>query len=158
MIMASLFESPYQSFIIMFTIPLSFIGVVLSLNLYGFAFSITAMIGLIMLAGIVVNNGIILVDFANQSRAAGQDKATAALNAASVRLHPVLMTALTTIIGMFPLSLGIGAGSDFYQPLAITAIGGLTVSTVLTLTYIPVMYVLVDNVVEWFQRIFNRIF
>ncbi len=156
MIMASQFESLSQAFIIMFTIPLSIIGVILALNVYGFAFSITAMIGIIMLAGIVVNNGIILIDYINQGRAEGMEKVDAAIESGAIRLRPVLMTTGTTIIGMFPLSLGIGAGSDFYQPLAITVIGGLTISTILTLTYVPVVYVMVDNLVEGFTRIAKR--
>ncbi|HNV68974.1 MAG TPA: efflux RND transporter permease subunit, partial [Candidatus Ozemobacteraceae bacterium] len=156
MIMAAQFESLAQAFIIMFTIPLSIIGVILALNIYGFAFSITAMIGIIMLAGIVVNNGIILIDYINQARAEGMEKIDAALESGAIRLRPVLMTVGTTVIGMFPLSLGIGAGSDFYQPLAITVIGGLIVSTFLTLTYVPVVYVMVDNLVEGLTRIVRR--
>ncbi len=149
MIMAAQYESFSYPFIIMFTIPLSFIGVVAALNLAGFEFSITAMIGIIMLAGIVVNNGIILIEYINQRRAElKEDKITAAQEAGAVRFRPILMTTGTTVLGMLPLALGIGAGSDFYQPLALSVIGGLTVSTVLTLTFIPTLYIFVDDAVE----------
>ncbi|HQG29973.1 MAG TPA: efflux RND transporter permease subunit, partial [Candidatus Ozemobacteraceae bacterium] len=148
MIMASQFESLAYPFIIMFTIPLSIIGVIAFLRLYGFAFSITAMIGVIMLAGIAVNNGIILIDnIIERRKASGISREQAALESGIVRTRPILMTMLTTILGMLPLSFGIGAGADFYQPLAITVIGGFLVSTVLTLTYIPVVYVIVDGIV-----------
>jgi HAE1 family hydrophobic/amphiphilic exporter-1 len=156
MIMASQFEAIFSPFVIMFTIPLSIIGVFLSLNLYGFNFSITAMIGLIMLAGIVVNNGIILVDYIIRARAEGKDKWTAVRESALLRLRPILMTTMTTVLGMLPLSLGIGAGSDFYQPLAITVIGGLTFSTMMTLTYIPALYMVIDDIVEFASRFLRR--
>ncbi|MBF0408875.1 MAG: efflux RND transporter permease subunit [Candidatus Riflebacteria bacterium] len=149
MIMASQFESLLQPFVIMFTIPLSVIGVNFFLNLYGFNFSIMVMIGLIMLAGLVVNNGIILVDYMNHyRRTEGADLMTAALHAGSVRLRPILMTVLTTILGMLPLSFGYGAGADFYQGLAIAVIGGMVVSTILSLTFIPVVYIIVDDIIR----------
>jgi len=149
MIMAAQFESFLHPFIIMFTMPLSIIGVVIGLRLANFALSITAMIGIIMLGGIVVNNGIILIEFINQRRQElKESKIQAAIEAGSIRLRPILMTVLTTVLGMLPLAMGIGAGSDFYQPLAITVIGGLTASTILTLTFIPVAYVIFDDIVE----------
>ncbi|RCK78394.1 MAG: hypothetical protein OZSIB_1496 [Candidatus Ozemobacter sibiricus] len=149
MIMAAQYESFSYPFIIMFTIPLSFIGVVAALNLAGFEFSITAMIGIIMLAGIVVNNGIILIEYINQRRAElKEDKITAAQEAGAVRFRPILMTTGTTVLGMLPLAMGIGAGSDFYQPLALSVMGGLTVSTILSLTFIPTLYIFVDDAVE----------
>jgi HAE1 family hydrophobic/amphiphilic exporter-1 len=147
MIMASQYESFLDPFIIMFTIPLSFIGVVAVLRLTGFAFSITAMIGIIMLGGIVVNNGIILVEYINQRRATlKEDSITACVKSGELRYRAIWMTVSTTVLGMLPLGLGVGAGSDFYQPLALTVMGGLTVSTILTLTYIPVLYVIVDDI------------
>ncbi|MBP7634900.1 efflux RND transporter permease subunit [Candidatus Ozemobacteraceae bacterium] len=157
MIMASQFESLAYPFIIMFTIPLSIIGVIAFLRLYGFAFSITAMIGVIMLAGIAVNNGIILIDnIIERRKTSGISREQAALESGIVRTRPILMTMLTTILGMLPLSFGIGAGADFYQPLAITVIGGFLVSTVLTLTYIPVVYVIVDGIVTSIRSILAR--
>ncbi|HOY67112.1 MAG TPA: efflux RND transporter permease subunit [Candidatus Ozemobacteraceae bacterium] len=157
MIMASQFESLAYPFIIMFTIPLSIIGVILFLNLYGFAFSITAMIGVIMLAGIAVNNGIILIDNIIERRKAHEiSREQAALESGIVRIRPILMTVLTTILGMLPLSFGIGAGADFYQPLAITVIGGFLVSTVLTLTYVPVVYCIVDGIVTSVKSFLGR--
>ncbi|MBF0499663.1 MAG: efflux RND transporter permease subunit [Candidatus Riflebacteria bacterium] len=158
MIMAAQFESFSYPFTIMFTIPLSIIGVILFLRIFGFAFSITAMIGIIMLAGIVVSNGIILVDNIIVRRTTeGSDRITAALDSGAVRLRPILMTALCTVLGLLPLALGIGAGSDFYQPLAITVMGGMTCSTILTLTYIPVVFVSVDEIVEFLMRVMKNI-
>jgi len=157
MIMASQFESLAYPFIIMFTIPLSIIGVILFLRLYGFAFSITAMIGVIMLAGIAVNNGIILIDNIIERRKASDiSREQAALESGIVRIRPILMTVLTTILGMLPLSFGIGAGADFYQPLAITVIGGFLISTILTLTYVPVVYVIVDGIVTTISNVLRR--
>lgn len=157
MIMASQFESLLQPFIIMFTIPLSIIGVILTLRISNFNFSITAMVGLIMLSGIVVNNGIILIDYINKRmEKLNEGKEKAAIEAGVIRIRPILMTTFTTILGMLPLAFGIGAGSDFYQPLAITVIGGLAVSTFFTLTFIPVTYVNFMNIKEWFIRLFSR--
>jgi len=147
MVMASQFESFIYPFVIMFTIPLSIIGVVFALKLSGFSFSITAMIGIIMLAGIVVNNGIILIDYILKRRIEfKEDNITSCINAGIIRIRPVLMTTSTTIAGMIPLALGVGAGSDFYQPLAITVIGGLTISTFLTLTFIPALFLIFDSI------------
>ncbi|MDD2716651.1 MAG: efflux RND transporter permease subunit [Candidatus Wallbacteria bacterium] len=156
LVMAVQYDSFTDPFVIMFTIPLSIIGVVLSLKIMGMALSTTALIGVIMLGGIVVNNGIILVDFINHRRIKEkEDKITAVLESGAIRLRPILMTVLTTILGMLPLSLGIGAGADFFQPLAVTVIGGLTISTLFTLTFIPVLYVIMDNarerVMKWAQ-------
>ncbi|MGM0607155.1 MAG: efflux RND transporter permease subunit [Candidatus Muiribacteriota bacterium] len=145
MIMASQFESLAEPFIIMFTIPLSVIGVVLALKVSGFSFSVTAIIGLIMLAGIVVNNGILLIDYINnQRRRENKNLYDAVMIAGKIRIRPIIMTTMTTILGMSPLALGIGAGADFFQPLAITVIGGLFFSSFFTLTFIPVTYVLFD--------------
>ncbi|MFZ2958142.1 MAG: efflux RND transporter permease subunit [Candidatus Ozemobacteraceae bacterium] len=157
MIMAAQFESFSYPFTIMFTIPLSIIGVIFFLRVFDFSFSITAMIGIIMLAGIVVSNGIILVDnIIVRRNTEGSDRVTAALDSGAVRLRPILMTALCTVLGLLPLALGIGAGSDFYQPLAITVMGGMTCSTVLTLTYIPVIFVIVDEIVEFMMGLVKK--
>ncbi|MDD2715436.1 MAG: efflux RND transporter permease subunit [Candidatus Wallbacteria bacterium] len=148
-VMAIQYDSLMDPFVIMFSIPLSVIGVVGALRLYGFALSVTAIVGIIMLGGIVVNNGIILLDFINHRRAnLKEDKITAVLESGAIRLRPILMTVLCTILGMLPLSFGFGAGSDFFQPLAITVIGGLTISTLVTLSFLPVVYVIMDNLRE----------
>ena len=157
MIMASQFESLGEPFVIMFTIPLSIIGVVIFLNLFGQNFSVTAIIGIIMLAGIVVNNGILLIDYINAKRhKENMDRTSAVLAAGNTRIRPILMTTATTILGMLPLALGIGAGADFFQPLAITVIGGLLVSSFLTLTFIPATYVIFDSLKARVIKLVNR--
>lgn len=155
MIMASQFESIVYPFIIMFTIPLSYMGVVTGLQLSGFAFSVTAMIGIIMLAGIAVNNGIILVDYILQRREhLNESDYEAAIQAGNLRFRPILMTVCTTFLGMLPLALGIGAGADFYQPLAIAVSGGLLVSTLLTLTFVPTVFISVEKIIHFVKGFF----
>jgi HAE1 family hydrophobic/amphiphilic exporter-1 len=157
MIMASQFESIIYPFIIMFTIPLSYMGVITALNLSGFAFSITAMIGIIMLAGIAVNNGIILIEYILQRRAEHNETSIdAAIEAGNLRFRPILMTVCTTLLGMLPLTLGIGAGADFYQPLALSVTGGLLVSTVITLTFVPTVFISVETIIAFFGSFFSR--
>ncbi|GEM_PF-67565 len=147
MIMASQFESILYPFLIMFTIPLSYIGVVGGLQISGFAFSVTAMIGIIMLAGIAVNNGIILIEYTLQRREQlNESNLDAAVAAGELRYRPILMTVFTTLLGMLPLAMGMGAGADFYQPLAIVVSGGLFVSTILTLTFIPTIFISTENI------------
>lgn len=140
MVMAASFESLGQPFIIMFTLPLAAIGVVASLYFSGYAFGITAFIGAIILAGVVVNNGIVMVDFINQRRSAGMHVREAVVDGASKRLRPVLMTSLTTILGLLPMAMGLGQGGELEAPLALTLMGGLTSGTFLTLIVIPIMY------------------
>jgi HAE1 family hydrophobic/amphiphilic exporter-1 len=140
MVMAAEFESFLDPFIIMFTIPLSIIGVALALVITGTNLNVMSLIGIVMLVGIVVNNGIVLVDYINQLRARGHEMFEAITIGGKVRLRPVLMTALTTILGMFPLSLGIGESGESWAPLARSVMGGLTVATVLTLVVVPVIY------------------
>jgi len=111
----------------------------------GSAISVVVFIGLILLAGIVVNNAIVLIDFINKTRAGGAEKIEAILTAGRARLRPILMTTLTTVLGLLPLALGIGEGAELRAPMAITVIGGLTVSTMLTLLVIPVVYALIDR-------------
>jgi HAE1 family hydrophobic/amphiphilic exporter-1 len=106
---------------------------------------VVVFIGLILLAGIVVNNAIVLIDLINQLREQGTDKRSAILEGGKSRLRPILMTTLTTTLGLLPLALGIGEGAEVRAPMAITVIGGLTVSTLLTLIVIPVVYDLVDR-------------
>ncbi|HWM26830.1 MAG TPA: efflux RND transporter permease subunit, partial [Woeseiaceae bacterium] len=145
LVMASQFESLIHPFVILFTIPLALVGAVLGLYLTGTTVNVVAFIGVIMLAGIVVNNAIILVNLINQLRGRGMDKTEAILEAGRSRLRPILMTTLTTILGLLPMAIGIGEGAEVRTPMAITVIGGLFVSTLLTLVVIPVVYSLLDR-------------
>lgn len=145
LVMASQFESLIHPFVILFTIPLALVGAVLALFLTGTTINIVALIGVIMLAGIVVNNAIVLVDLINQLRAQGVERIDAILEAGSARLRPILMTSLTTALGLLPMAMGFGEGSEVRTPMAITVIGGLVVSTLLTLVVIPVVYSLMDR-------------
>jgi HAE1 family hydrophobic/amphiphilic exporter-1 len=148
MVMASQFESYLSPFIIMFTIPLSLIGVALGLLVTGTEMNVMALIGVIMLVGIVVNNGIVLVDYINQLRERGKELFEAIKEAGRIRMRPVLMTALTTIFSMFPMSLGIGESGESWAPLARSVMGGLTVATVLTLVVVPCIYAIFAIVSE----------
>ncbi len=145
LVMASQFESLIHPFVILFTIPLALIGAVLALFVTGTTLNIVAFIGVIMLAGIVVNNAIVLVDLINQLKAEGKQRIDAIMEAGTARLRPILMTSLTTALGLLPMALGFGEGSEVRTPMAITVIGGLTVSTFLTLLVIPVVYSLMDR-------------
>ena len=144
MVMASQFESFLDPFVIMFTIPLSFIGVAMALVITGTDLSVMALIGMVMLVGIVVNNGIVLVDYINQLRERGRSLFDAIMEGGQIRMRPVLMTALTTILAMFPLSLGIGESGQSWAPMARAVMGGLSVATVLTLIVVPVIYAMVE--------------
>ncbi len=146
MIMASQFESFKHPLVIMFTIPLSLIGVVLALLITNMTVSLVSLIGFVMLGGIAVNNGIVMVDYINQLKQRGVEKKEAILQACSVRLRPVLITALTTIVGMVPMAISASAGSEMRAPMAVTVIGGLVATTVLTLFVIPIIYSLFDRV------------
>ncbi len=145
LVMASQFESLIHPLVILFTIPLALVGAVLALFITGTTINIVAFIGVIMLAGIVVNNAIVLVDLINQLRAQGRQKIDAIFEAGNARLRPILMTSLTTALGLLPMALGFGEGSEVRAPMAITVIGGLIVSTFLTLIVIPVVYSLLDR-------------
>ena len=145
LVMASQFESLIHPFVILFTIPLALVGAVLALFFTGTTISIVALIGVIMLAGIVVNNAIVLVDLINQLRAQGVERFDAIMEAGRARLRPILMTSLTTALGLLPMAMGVGEGSEVRTPMAITVIGGLVVSTILTLLVIPVVYSLMDR-------------
>jgi hydrophobic/amphiphilic exporter-1 (mainly G- bacteria), HAE1 family len=145
LVMASQFESLVHPFVIMFTIPLALVGAVWALWLSGTTVSVVAFIGLIMLAGIVVNNAIVLVDLINQLRRGGLERTAAIMEAGRARLRPILMTTLTTTLGLLPMALGFGEGAEVRAPMAITVIGGLVVSTLLTLVVIPVVYSLLDR-------------
>jgi HAE1 family hydrophobic/amphiphilic exporter-1 len=145
LVMASQFESLLHPFVILFSIPMAAVGAILALWITGTTVSIVVFIGLIMLAGIVVNNAIILIDKINQLRASGMEKVAATIEAGANRLRPILMTTLTTVLGLLPLAIGLGEGAEMRAPMAITVIGGLMVSTLLTLLVIPSVYLLLDR-------------
>ncbi len=145
LVMASQFESLLHPFVIMFSIPLAAVGAILALKLSGSPISVVVFIGLIMLVGIVVKNAIVLIDRVNQLREAGTPKHAAIMQAAESRLRPIVMTTLCTLIGFAPLAIGIGDGAEVRAPMALTVIGGLAVSTLLTLVVVPVVYDLLDR-------------
>ncbi|MFT6267279.1 MAG: HAE1 family hydrophobic/amphiphilic exporter-1 [Alphaproteobacteria bacterium] len=151
LVMASQFESLLHPFLILFTVPLACAGSIYGLFLTGTNISVVVFIGLIMLAGIVVNNAIVLIDRINQLRANGADKGSAIIEAANSRLRPILMTTLTTVLGLLPMAIGLGDGSEIRTPMAVTVIFGLLFATLLTLFLIPVLYSLFD--VKRFKRI-----
>lgn len=148
MVMASQFESLIEPFIIIFTIPLALSGVLIILGLTGTSISVTSMVGLILLSGIVVNNGIVMIDYIKILQARGLERHQAIVEGAKRRLRPILMTALTTILSMVPLALELGAGSETWSPMARTVIGGLTMSTILMLFVVPAIYNLMNKGVE----------
>lgn len=152
MVMAAQFESLLHPFIIMFSIPLAYTGSAIGLVLTGRSLSVPAFIGVIMLAGIVVNNAIVLVDYINTLRRRGMEIHEAILKAGPTRLRPILMTTLTTILGLFPLALGIGEGAEAQAPMATVVIGGLTTSAILTLVVVPVIYTLFDDIAVRIKR------
>ena len=144
-VMAAEFESLASPFVIMFSVPFAFTGVILGLLLTGVPLSIIAFIGAIMLVGIVVKNGIVLIDYTILNRERGMSVRTALLHAGASRLRPVLMTTLTTVFGMIPMAIGIGEGSEMWQPMGVTVAFGLTISTLVTLLLIPCIYALVSR-------------
>ncbi len=144
-IMAAQFESLIHPLVIMLTIPLAFVGTVVTLKLLGMSLSIVVFLGMIMLAGIVVNNAIVLVDYINTLRRRGLARDEAVITASSVRLRPILMTTATTVLGLTPMALGLGDGAEIRTPMAIAVISGLISSTALTLLVIPSIYVLADR-------------
>ncbi|HPF86234.1 MAG TPA: efflux RND transporter permease subunit, partial [Aminivibrio sp.] len=148
MVMAIQFESFMHPFTIMFCLPLLMPGAFGMLYLAGKSLDMMAFIGIILLVGIVVNNGIILVDFINQERKRGVPKAEAVVNAGPLRLRAILMTAFSTIVGAIPVALGISEGAELRQPMAIATVGGLATSTLLTLFVIPVVYLVLDDLKE----------
>ena len=145
LIMVAQFQSLRSPFIIIFTLPLAFTGGMIALLISNQVLSVVSMMGFVMLVGIVVNNGIVLVDCINRFRLEGMDMDTAIVEAGAVRMRPVIMTAATTVLGLIPLALGIGQGAEMMQPLALTCIGGLIYATVTTLFIIPIMY-------KWLSR------
>jgi HAE1 family hydrophobic/amphiphilic exporter-1 len=148
MIMASQFESLIEPFIIILTIPLALTGVLVMLWITGTSISVTSMVGLILLTGIVVNNGIVMIDYIKILQARGLKREKAIVDGATRRLRPILMTAFTTILSMVPLALELGSGSETWSPMARTVIGGLTMSTLLMLFVVPCFYNIINGLVE----------
>jgi HAE1 family hydrophobic/amphiphilic exporter-1 len=148
LVMAGTFENLVHPFIILFTMPLALVGVVAGLLVGGHSISVISLIGTIFLAGVVVNNAIVLVDAVNRFRRLGLEKVEAVVRACGVRLRPILMTTLTTVLGLLPLAVGFGEGSELRQPLALVVSFGLVASTALTLLVVPAAYVLVPSTVR----------
>lgn len=144
MVLASQFGSFTQPLVLMLALPLAFIGAFLALFIVRYAFDMTAMIGMILLMGLVTKNSILLVDFTNRLRDQGMSRDEALLTAGPIRLRPILMTTLALILGMLPVALGLGAGGSFRAPMAVAVIGGLITSTILTLLLVPVAYSIMD--------------
>jgi len=145
MIMVAQFQSLKSPFIIMFTIPLAFTGGMLGLFITGFEISVISMLGFVMLCGIIVNNGIVLVDYINQLRLDGMERRKAIAEAGATRMRPIFMTSITTILGLIVMALGVGSGAEMMQPIAIVCIGGLVYATILTLFIIPCLYDLMNK-------------
>jgi HAE1 family hydrophobic/amphiphilic exporter-1 len=136
----------------MFSVPLAFSGAALGLFITGRTLNVASFIGVIMLAGIVVNNAILLVDYINNLRESGMERNEAILKAGPTRLRPILMTTLTTILGLVPLALGRGEGAEIQAPLATVVMFGLALSTLLTLLIIPIIYTLFDDLARKVRR------
>jgi len=148
MIMASQFESLYSPFIVMFSVPLALTGGIFGMFITGNTISVVSFMGFIMLVGMVVNNAIVLIDYTNQLREKGMDCDEALKEAGPTRLKPILMTTLTTVLGLVPSSVIVAEGLEMQQPLSITVIFGLTISTVVTLVFVPVIYSLFNSLIE----------
>jgi HAE1 family hydrophobic/amphiphilic exporter-1 len=149
LILASLFGSFVQPLSIMLALPLSFIGVALALLITSGSLNVMTMVGIIMLMGLVTKNGILLVDFTNLMREQGRERREALLQAARIRLRPIIMTTAAMIFGMLPLAFALGEGAEERAPMARAVIGGLITSTLLTLLVVPVMYTLLDDFAGW---------
>ncbi|MBI3312676.1 MAG: efflux RND transporter permease subunit [Candidatus Omnitrophica bacterium] len=150
MIMASQFESFMQPLLIMITVPLALFGVGIALWISGTSLNVISLLGMVLLAGTAVNNGIVLIEYINQLREQGMDVEEAALESAKIRTRPILMSALTSILGLVPLALGLGEGAELRSPMAIAMMGGTLSSTVLTLIVIPIFYILITRLSEKF--------
>lgn len=156
MVMAFQFESFTYPFVIMFSLPTMIIGAMIGLFVTNIPLSVTAMMGVIMLAAIVLNNGIILVDYTNILRRKGMERTEALIESGRSRLRPILMTSVSTIFTMIPVALAFGEGAEANQPMAVVVVFGLAASTVLTLVFVPVMYVIIDNLAVKSKRLFSR--
>ena len=142
-------ESDINPFAIMFSLPLAVVGAILGLFLMGSDLSLVSMIGIIMLMGLVTKNAILLIDFIKQARARGIERNEAVRQAAATRLRPIMMTSLAMILGMMPVAMSLGAGTEWRAPMAHAMIGGLITSTLLTLVAVPVIYTLLDDLIQW---------
>ncbi|MBU0683994.1 MAG: efflux RND transporter permease subunit, partial [Candidatus Omnitrophica bacterium] len=156
MIMAAQFESFTQPLIILFTVPLSLIGVLLALFSTNTSVNVVALLGVIMLGGIVVNNGIVLIDYTNILMRAGKNMMDAVIEASLARLRPIIMTALTTVLGLFPMALAVGRGSELRAPMAISVMGGLIISTFFTLVVIPSIFVFEGEIRSGIKSLFGK--
>jgi len=152
MILASQFGSFLQPLAIMASLPMALIGVVLALLAWRSTINMFSIIGFVMLMGLVTKNAILLVDFANQARARGVQRTQALLQAAEIRLRPILMTTLAMVFGMLPLAVSVSEGSEQRAPMAHAVIGGVMASTLLTLLVVPVLYTFLDDVAAWAAR------
>ena len=155
MILASQFGSFLQPIAIMSALPLTLIGVFLSLLIFRSTLNLFSIIGFVMLMGLVTKNAILLVDFANQARKAGMERNAALLEAAHVRLRPILMTTLAMVFGMVPLALGLSEGSEQRAPMGQAVIGGIITSSILTLVVVPVIYTWLDDFANWGKQRFG---
>ncbi|MDD5560746.1 MAG: efflux RND transporter permease subunit, partial [Candidatus Omnitrophica bacterium] len=142
------FESLLDPFIVMFAVPFTFTGVILAFIFTGTTLSVITFLGIVMLMGIVVNNAIVLVSYINILRARGLTMLEAVTQGGKDRLRPVLMTTITTLAGLLPLALSTGEGSEIWQPLGITMIGGLTLSTFITMLFVPTLYAVFEAAVK----------
>jgi HAE1 family hydrophobic/amphiphilic exporter-1 len=156
MIIAAQFESLIQPLSIMFSVPLALSGGFIGLFIVGLPLSVIGLIGFIILVGIVVNNAIVLIDYINHRRRGGENRMEAILKAGPIRIRPIFMTALTTILGLVPMAIGMGDGGELTQSMGVVVIGGLALSTVLTLIIVPVMYTIFDDITEFFKSKFNK--
>jgi len=145
MLLGAQFKSFTQPFIILFTIPFAFIGAMLGLLINGSPFGIVTLFGMVALAGIVVNDSIVLIDFINMRRRAGVRKWRAIMEGGRLRLRPILLTTITTMVGLFPMAIGLGGQSEMWMPLANTIIWGLGMATLLTLFVVPALYAIADE-------------
>jgi len=158
MVMAAQFESFTQPIIVMLTVPLAFIGVVFGLSVMGHPLSVAAFIGIIILVGVVLNNGIVMITFVNQLRAEGNTIRDALIKGASIRLRPILITSLTTIIALIPMAFSTGQGSEMQSPLGTVVAFGLSTSTILTLFVVPVFYSIIDGIAHGITGFMKKVF
>ena len=157
-LLAAQFENFLLPFIIIGSIPLALVGIIWGLIVFGQAVNVMVMIGMILLAGVVVNNAIVLIDFIQLTIERGSTRTEAVIESCRTRLRPILMTTMTTVLGMLPLSLGIGEGSEIYKGMAITVMCGLTFSTLLTLVIIPILFTIVEDFIEKIRKFIKKIF
>ena len=157
-LLAAQFENFLLPFIILGSVPLSLIGIIIGLVVFGQPVDVMVMVGLILLAGVVVNNAIVLIDFIQLTIERGSGRIEAVVESCRTRLRPILMTTMTTVLGMLPLSLGIGEGSEIYRGMAITVMFGLSFSTILTLVIIPILFTLVEDFIEKLGKVLKKLF